>query len=112
MTEREINMAIAEACGWTELEVFSAGHPDDDMVCGYEPNGVLRGKLPIPDYCNDLNAMHEGERFLWADGKESYNPFIRREYLQELDRVTHCQWSTVSATARQRAEAFLRTVGK
>ena len=51
----------------------------------------------IPDYLNDLNAMHEAEQTL--DGNQ------RLPYLVLLQG--HC-----FPTAAQRAEAFLRTIGK
>ena len=57
----------------------------------------------LPDYCNDLNAMHEVEKTM-AHSQTVY------QYTVELDRITNRQeWH---ATAHQRAEAFLRTIGK
>ena len=62
-----------------------------------------RGKLHqhLPDYLNDLNAMHEAEKVIRerADRVDSY--------LDQLDGAM----SGVHATAAQRAEAFLRTLG-
>lgn len=71
----------------------------------------------VPDYINDLNAMHEVEKggVNWAD------------YIENLKRVVgECDhpkaepafneklsvWNMIHATATQRAEAFLRTIGK
>jgi len=53
------------------------------------------------DYCNDLNAMHEAEKLL------TYKQF--EDYLMELLGVIH---EPILASARQRAEAFLRTLDK
>lgn len=68
----------------------------------------------LPDYLNDLNAMHEAEKIL--DERQSV------WYLQKLTQVRFkdgvggmiaCMIDkTTFATARQRAEAFLRTIGK
>jgi hypothetical protein len=55
------------------------------------------------DYCNDLNAMHEAEKVL---GKE------RNHYIDMLGTMYKDSWEFATATARQRAEAFLRTLGK
>jgi len=54
-----------------------------------------------PDWCNDLNAMHKAEKTILD---------INDGYGWELSR-TEC-FTVWHATARQRAEAFLRTLGK
>ncbi|MCX8511180.1 MAG: hypothetical protein ORN83_05425 [Chthoniobacteraceae bacterium] len=54
------------------------------------------------DYCNDLNAMHEAEWSLTDDQLWRMARNIERNDEQWYFR----------ATARQRAEAFLRTLGK
>ena len=66
------------------------------------------------DYLNDLNAMHEAEKVL--------TPYTRPEYLCQLfDAATRGRsglypvdenYLSHHATASQRAEAFLRTIGK
>ena len=53
------------------------------------------------DYCNDLNAMHEAEKTLTGKHFEDY----LMELLDFIDEP-------ILANARQRAEAFLRTMGK
>ena len=58
----------------------------------------------LPDYLNDLNAMHEAEKIIW----EHINPIIPFTFEWHLDdmgveRIAH-------ATAAQRAEAFLKTL--
>jgi hypothetical protein len=55
----------------------------------------------LPDYLNDLNAMHEAEKVLDSTQGDRYF-----ELLDQLDVPS------ISATAAQRAEAFLRTIGK
>ncbi len=54
----------------------------------------------IPDYLGDLNAMHEAEKAL--TGEQSW------QYVQLLSGYSNEGWC---ATAAQRAEAFLRTLG-
>jgi hypothetical protein len=55
------------------------------------------------DYCGDLNAMHEAEDEL------SGNQYM--VYALMLDAVEGSLFG-IRATARQRAEAFLKTLGK
>lgn len=61
------------------------------------------------DYLNDLNAMHEAEKTLTKKQLQTY-----LDILADAPRESMYQtWSTsVFATASQRAEAFLRTIGK
>ena len=57
------------------------------------------------DYCNDLNAMHEAEKKLTFTQK--------RDAVEIMSEITfYKRWGYIYATARQRAEAFLRAVGK
>lgn len=60
----------------------------------------------VPDYLNDLNAMHEAEdelikRLLWGD---------YRRALQKVTNDSGDHVNCIRATAAQRAEAFLRTL--
>lgn len=97
-----MRVAIAEACGWRF-------HPDGS---GYiPPNGnewIGRGYKSltdcVPDYPNDLNAMHEAEGVLFGIACENY--------ARQLCGVGLLYYPVAHATARQRAEAFLRTIGK
>ena len=97
MTNEQINAAVAEACGWTEI-----GSCD----CGFKISGMppyrSAHKKHIPDYCADLNEMHDAEKACRVNRNWIY--------LNELDLV--CRVDAVYATARERAEALLRTLGK
>ena len=53
------------------------------------------------DYCNDLNAMHQAEHTL------TYVQLCRY-----IDLLIEFSPEAAVATSRQRAEAFLRTLGK
>jgi hypothetical protein len=69
--------------------------------------GITR-KTGIPDFSGDLNEMHEAEKTLF--------PYYATVYANKLARATKADYSDDTeyfcATARQRAEAFLRTLGK
>jgi hypothetical protein len=98
MTDKQINAAIAEACGWKDI--FE--HPEFGLMgVAKDTHGCRTG---IEDYTHDLNAMHEAERVL-AGMQQGY-------YWGYLQHITDNGFEQLHATARQRAEAFLRTLGK
>jgi hypothetical protein len=101
MKPEEQRIAIAEACGWTQCQWNGAY----DTLKGVPP---IRPSLfqDIPDYLNDLNAMHEAEVALAKNEDEGWHV-----YQQKLR--SRCGASPIfRATAAQRAEAFIRTIGK
>ena len=109
MNDEEINRAIAEHLGWTGIRMsalweFTEPGEDHQVLCGLNPKGNTRA---VPDYSCDLNAMHEAEKVL-TDVQCLFYPDNMREVITEHDASRR----TWHATARQRAEAFLRTVGK
>jgi hypothetical protein len=106
MNKEKQRIAIAEACGWTQIEPCTCC---DGVSRGYQPTPGAH-KKHLPDYLNDLNAMHEAETVLSRG--ENYNQtggFGR--YKTALAEVCDEQ-HPIDATATQRAEAFLRTIGK
>lgn len=94
MSKFQHNIAIAEACGYS--------------VWFDSPNEGQIYIEDLPDYCNDLNAMHEAEKTL-GDRLDLYREFLR---LVVTDDPTNRYNEPAFAAARQRAEAFLRTLGK
>lgn len=91
MTNEQINATIAEACG---CPVFAFTRTSD-----------------LPDYCTDLNAMHEAEKHL----SESINMVDYTNILYDMAckiQLKLGKWNPYGLSARQRAEAFLRTLGK
>lgn len=104
MTDEQINQCIAEACGWTEIRNSVYRH---HKPWGHPPLNRDRIKL-LPDYCNDLNAMHEAESILDEDCRNGF----RLELLNVTDSKYFGGFDHIHATARQRAEAFLRTLDK
>jgi hypothetical protein len=110
MKPEQQRIAIAEACGWTLCEYVESiglakGRPGNNTPSyGTYENGMAQ----LPNYCNDLNAMHEAEKTL--------NQNLAAEYARML---TSTAWKSeqptfapMTATASQRAEAFLRTIEK
>jgi hypothetical protein len=90
----------------------SFGHPIE--AWWHETNEQHRGVYAVPpNYPEDLNKMHEAISTLPSDGSWT-------RFLCELENVTNCagqpastyNFIMVNARAEQRAEAFLRTIGK
>lgn len=110
MTDNEINITIAQACGVKPLDkdqgvrkVWIDTFGEDLGEWGF-----------VEKYTKDLNAMHEAEKVLTEKQLVWYMQKLSQIRLRDgehgmiaciLDRI-------VFATARQRAEAFLRTIGK
>ena len=98
MNEEAQRIAIAEACG--------------TMRWSYALPKKCVG-ASVPKYTEDLNAMHDAEKVL-TDEQDL-------EYSEALEQVVEGRFMANnaedmrrlrSATAAQRAEAFLRTIGK
>lgn len=97
MTDTQINAAIADACGWTvELSHLQSGI---DAIRD-------ENRRSLPNYSTDLNAMHEAESILTTDQFYLYSSWIDKLAPKNEYRAF------LGATARLRAEAFLRTLGK
>ena len=90
-------IAIAKACGWKiKYTTTNVGVP-----FGTDPSDGLQDH--VPDYLNDLNAMHEAEEIL-DDNQWEY-------YWYQLHRITPGRPTCVChAKAALRAEAFLKTL--
>jgi len=106
---KELNEKIATICGWK-----SPDHPDcKEATKGWatghkwwiDPEGKLRICHDVPKYCEDLNAMHEAEKCL-TDTQQG----TMIDYLVIVEKQEG--WNAFHATAAQRAEAFLKTVGQ
>lgn len=94
-------IAIAEACGWKQTFLPNLGD-----VYNINPNVVTR----MPDYLNDLNAMHEMEKQLDPLGKDGSYEYWLRTVCHIPERESAKGRYFYRATASQRAEAFLRTL--
>ena len=98
MTPEQQRIAIAEACGWK---------PDKRGLGWLSPHGYYS---PEPDYLNDLNAMHEAEKII--PRQLFHVDYWQKGYGRFQQILSGLTITPYSATASQRAEAFLRTIGK
>jgi predicted sulfurtransferase len=103
MNKEKQRIAIAEACGFKCSEY---SHELGQLVAEF-----------TPDYLNDLNAMHQAMAHLEPEQVNQFAAELsgivlenREKYWWDLtsNEVGH----VANATAAQRAEAFLRTIGK
>ena len=105
MSPEQQRIAIAEACGWTQV---TRGNKPEEILEHKNPPYRCRVESKIPDYINDLNAIHEAEKRLTRNQ--------RHDYIDALECIAGDlavdEWDTITATATQRAEAFLKTLNK
>ena len=107
MTNEEINKDIAEYCGWK----YEFNGNDEDPEWYWIPPNNPDGNGTPPDYCNDLNAMHEAENTI----KDPIQQSFYAEYLGDCGSFEKGEYPTfrfVNSTAKERAIAFLKIIGK
>jgi hypothetical protein len=123
MTNRAINKAIAEYLSWKELDF----HLDGKRILGKRPS-FHNGKIVsytvdqyVPDYCGDLNEIHEVVEMLKGDDDIKYVNYLfasvginRYYYMGATPEAFPAdrQMKVINASALKRAEAFLRTIDK
>ena len=102
MDTKEQNKAIADVLGLGPYQKRNRdGFPSEDgQRLWYKEclGGGAYSWLPIPDYVNDLNAMHRAEKHIMDESSIIYANKLS---------VISCTWH---APASARAEAFLRTL--
>lgn len=118
MTDDELRIKVAELCGWSrETRKMYGGEKNvkgwgtnRHLGLGDRERDFTTSPYRFPDYCNDLNAMHEAEKSRgWHTDPE--NTEADRYFKNLLDVC--CEYPgtpTYCATARQRALAFIQTM--
>lgn len=101
-------IAIAEACGWNPPpeEIGNQTHGGGRFMSSEEWR-----QAHIPDYLNDLNAMHEAEKISSDNNQMKFRGELIDMMIPKYGFESACLLA-IHATAAQRAEAFLRTIGK
>ena len=107
MTKEQQRIAIAEACGWSKpRKARLQGRPVTYWLppdSSYMDSRIYEQQLP--DYLNDLNAMHEAEKKLSNEKKEAY-----AVTLHNICGNVPFWFGIAHATTAQRTEAFLKTL--
>lgn len=136
MTFEEQNLTIAEFLGthtvsremasWNKPSV-----PEENIHIVTDKNGKKArywtqtvnaamydiGYIHVLRYNTDLNAMHEAEKLLteehqWSKYTTNIADIVTLADREKTARCSGFHMSYVCATAAQRAEAFLKTIGK
>ena len=111
MNNEKQKIAIAEARGMigpfeNSEEWFENGDSDACIIVLRDATGKR-----VANYLNDLNAMREAEKMLTEHQWDEYERVLRLV----CDGCSYFEGAgkeLLHATAAQRAEAFLRTIGK
>jgi hypothetical protein len=117
MTPEEQRIAIAEACGWTFIPSHDVQTNDTPRTVPErwelgDQEAVAFDVTMLPDYLNDLNAMHEAEKILTYEQRETFVAELANTAQMKRTKATiNSDYFIVThATAAQRAEAFLRVL--
>ena len=112
MTPDQQRTAIAKICGWTDIRRQRLYAGDQDLW-GTKLIGGEKHRNRLPDYLNDLNACHEMEKVLTQDQMIDYSRHVGKLVTSHLpaSRAAWMDFKLINATAAQRAEAFLLTLG-
>jgi hypothetical protein len=110
MSNEEINKRIAREVGYYVIQDDSGSgfrlcHPTSTTIRYSWRDYEAEAWADCDDYCNDLNAMHEAEKML--------DNTLWWKYVDELTKICGAGVALcISATAQQRAEAFLKTINQ
>lgn len=108
----KLRIRVAELCGWTDIQQSSLNR---NTFVGRKPGAFdIEGRTWLPDYCTDLNACQEFERFM--DERQ------QDVFAVQLGRLTggaqidfgatriNATTKILFATAEQRCRAFVTTM--
>lgn len=112
-------IAIAEACGFTRYNPIGLRTGDNREWNPPKDNDGMRILFfaacgDLPDFVNDLHAIHEAEKCL--DDSEGLRQCVcYAELLRHVGAKTDggkSSFGVLHSTSQQRAEAFLKVIGK
>lgn len=118
MTSTEIRIALAEFDGWKRVAPYKCGNTRVDWPV-FEKGGMRASIVSntLPNYPNDLNAVHELEKKLNEVQKTVYGETLVKVEIVDWGYYpgeAEINWNSIcdllSATASQRCEALLRTL--
>lgn len=112
-------IAIAEHFRWSRKIYPDSGYSwinpaGESWVVDADGNGAYPWP---PCYLTDLNAMYEAEKTLKAWDLVEFRRILAQRFFSKDEFNETLSWEcmfarAIHATAAQRAEAFLRTIGK
>jgi hypothetical protein len=101
MKDEELNKTIAKAINWKPftLSFDMQGKP-------------IEGWDKVPNFCSDLNLMNDVEKTLTDEQYKLFHNFLFNDSYVDGEINIESRRNYISASARQRAEAFIRTLGE
>ena len=110
MTKERQNIVIAEFCGWKDIQTSKfgilTGVPDTDSGLHHT----------IPNYTGSIDAMHEAEKKLNDEQGLQFvseiEDICQLDLVRKKDDYTWLRFAVCHATAAQRAEALIKTIGR
>jgi hypothetical protein len=120
MTPEKQRTAIAEACGWKDLETKWHGYPQWLAPDGRVKYGTINDKFCcLPDYLNDRNAMVEALKTLTPRQREVFAYVLtypndplpgEKTYIGYIELPESDVFDLLIAGVPQLAKTFLRTL--
>ena len=112
MKKEQQRIAIAEACGWKWTNQ-STRSGTQSVYSWYfkDTDNRVQNEGCLPDYLNDLNAMHEAEKVLPPSKQKVYQVILEEVVCGSAARDSEDAFFITHATATQRGKAFLKTIG-
>jgi hypothetical protein len=111
------NEKIGFATGW-RVAFPAAGKPhprtrEGGILLPYRWVNEVTGErlYDLPDFFSDLDAIHEAEKVLTVKQSQEYTTYLIQAQQTYLNGPPPEVFRVIHATASQRAEAFLRTLG-
>ena len=113
LSDEEKRIKVAELCGWSDINPKARGASANwTTINGRNPAKSHFNYEAVPDYLNDLNAMHEAERAVPTGKMRTYAIELHHSSgLHDISLGAHMWRFMQSATAAQRAEAMAVTMG-
>jgi hypothetical protein len=116
MNDMELRIRVAELLGWTDIGFGSCSRHEcvgddtpQEALVGLPPEGTPGDYWTVvPNYPGDLNAMHEVEHLLHDDDWDGIGDYLA--HLRSIMGIGCDEWRLPFATARQRAEAYVKVM--
>jgi hypothetical protein len=123
LSDEQLRIKVAELCGFTDIFCEDIPSECDSRYRSRRLVGLPRhdgpggpyslGWHPIPDYPNDLNAIHDAEMILTEEQFSDYvMALFKMFYITNPNKDFLPDRTVMCATARQRSEALVLTMEK
>lgn len=110
MSPKQQQIAIAKACNWKQV---TWDNKPEEIWEQITPFYCVSAESKLPDYLNDLNAMHQAEKVLTQEQMIDYSRYVGKTITSHLpaSRAAWMDFKLIHVTAAQKSKAFLQTLG-